>query len=407
MRRRARTWRGEASLPFIVLLTLLGACAKKDAGDETVKAVVNAQTIVVTASAFTETLGAIGNVVPRAGHIATLSAPAQGRVAQVMVTTGQSVQRGQDVVELDRAPFEAALRSAETSLAAAERANERQQRLANEGIVPRKDAETAAADLAKARSDEVSARRVADLATLHAPIAGVVTRMNATLGASVDPSQPLVEISDPSALDVLMSVTPTQAGRVRPGAKVSISAGQTASGEPLGIGSVVDISGTVDSASRSVAVRVQAPTTRRPLRIGETVFGAITVGVHPAAIVIPAEALVPEGDGFKVFVVDNDNVAHEREVKVGAKTSTTVEILEGLKAGEKIVTTGAYAMQDSAKVAPMNTLPDSSKGEGDDKKGANAAGDKSDSSKAADDKTWSRRTGGRETHTGEGCAIRS
>ncbi len=83
MRRRARTWRGDASLPFIVLLTLLGACAKKDAGDETVKAVVNAQTIVVTASAFTETLGAIGIVVPRAGHIATPGAPAQGRVAQV------------------------------------------------------------------------------------------------------------------------------------------------------------------------------------------------------------------------------------------------------------------------------------------------------------------------------------
>jgi RND family efflux transporter MFP subunit len=285
------------------------------------------------------------------------------------VTTGQAVQRGQVVIELDRAPFEATLRSAETALAAAERANERQQRLANEGIVPRKDAETAAADLAKARADEVAARRLADLATLHAPIAGIVTKMSATLGATADPSQPLVEISDPTALDVLMNVTPTEAARVRTSAKVALSAGQSASGEPLGIGVVADISGTVDSASRSVAVRVRAPTTRRPLRIGETVFGAITVAVHPSAIVIPNDALVADGDAYKVFVVDASNVAHEREVKVGAKSAAGVEIVDGLKAGERIVTTGAYAMQDSAKVAPLNALPDTSKEAAGDEKG--------------------------------------
>jgi membrane fusion protein (multidrug efflux system) len=369
MRRRAPTTSGPARLTMLAAAVLLGGCKAKDAPEAEVKAVVNAQTVVVAPSAFTETLAAIGNVVARAGHVATLSAPAQGRVAEVRVTTGQAVQRGQVVIELDRAPFEATLHSAETALAAAERANERQQRLANEGIVPRKDAETAAADLAKARADEVAARRLADLATLHAPIAGIVTKMSATLGATADPSQPLVEISDPTALDVLMNVTPTEAARVRTSAKVALSAGQSASGEPLGVGVVADISGTVDSASRSVAVRVRAPTTRRPLRIGETVFGAITVAVHPSAIVIPNDALVADGDAYKVFVVDASNVAHEREVKVGAKSSTGVEIVDGLKAGERIVTTGAYAMQDSAKVAPLNALPDTSKEAADDEKG--------------------------------------
>src|SRR5262249_985513 len=139
--------------------------------------------------------------------------------------------------------------------------------------------------------------------------------MTATIGAQADPSQPLVEIADPTTVDIVMNVTPTDAARVRQGAKVALSAGQTASGEPLGIGDVVAISGTVDSASRGVAVRVQAATTRRPLRIGETVFGAIQLGTRPSAIVIPTEALVPEGEDFKVFVVDASNVAHERDVK--------------------------------------------------------------------------------------------
>jgi len=51
----------------------------------------------------------------------------------------------------------------------------------------------------------------------------VITRLSTTLGASVDPAQPLVEITDPRALDILMSVTPTDAARVRPGAKVVLS----------------------------------------------------------------------------------------------------------------------------------------------------------------------------------------
>ena len=332
-----------------------GACKKAATagGDSTATPVVGAKTIVVTPQPFTETLGAIGNVVPRAGHQATLSAPASARVAQVFVTTGQAVQAGQPLIELDQAPFRAALQTAEAALNAAERANERQQRLANEDIVPRKDAEQAAAELAKARADAEAARRSAALSTLRSQIAGVVTRMSATLGAQAEPGQSLVEVSDPGALDVLMNVTPTDAARVHSGAKVALSAGQSANGEALGIGTVVDISGTVDSTSRSVAVRVQAPTTRRPLRIGETIFGAIAVANHAAAIVVPLEALVPDADKFKVFVVDAKGIAHEREVTVGGKTDAVAEITDGLKAGERVVTYGAYGMQDSAKVAPL------------------------------------------------------
>jgi RND family efflux transporter MFP subunit len=140
---------------------------------------------------------------------------------------------------------------------------------------------------------------------------------------------------------------------VHPGIKVGLSAGQSLNGEPLGVGTVVDVSGTVDSTNRSVAVRVQAPTTRRPLRIGETLYGEIAIATRGAAIVVPLEALVPNGDDYKLFVVDGNGTAHEREVKVGGKTTTSAEITEGLKAGERVVTYGAYGMQDSAKVVPL------------------------------------------------------
>jgi membrane fusion protein (multidrug efflux system) len=343
-----------------VLVGLSVAACHKDSGtaadaasDE--KPSVEAQTVTVTRQSFTETLGAIGIVNARAGHSAALSAPAPGRVANILVATGQTVAKNQVLIELDQAPFVAATQSAQAALALAQQSFDRQQRLANEGIVARKEVEQASADLARAKADAAAAQRFTDLSTIRSPINGVVTRLTATLGSSADPSQVLIEIADPSALDVLFNVTPTDAGRIHSGVKVTFSAGQDASGEPLGVGTVIDVGGTVDSATRGVAVRAQTPTTRRPLRIGETVFGSIAIAVRPSAIVIPVEALVPEGDGFKVFVVDGAGMANERDVTIGGKTDKVAEIIEGLTPGERVATKGAYGLEDSVKVVPLGT----------------------------------------------------
>lgn len=315
------------------------------------EAVAGVRTTIVTAGPFTETLSAIGSTAPRVGHVAALAPPQTARVEKVWVTTGQRVGVGDPLVEFDQTPFRAATQSAEAALGAAERTYERAQRLVSEGVMPRKEADVAYADLAKARADAANARRAEQLSILRAPIAGVVTRMNAILGATADPSQPLVEVADPSAVDVLLNLTPGDASKVRPGDKVTLQAGSTPA-EALGIGTVVDVGGTVDSATRSVIVRVQAPAVRRPLRIGETIQGRIAVATRPGAITVPLEALVPEGEAFKVFVVDARGLAHSRPVTVGARTEKEAEITRGLTVGERVVTYGAYGLEDSARVVP-------------------------------------------------------
>jgi RND family efflux transporter MFP subunit len=287
----------------------------------------------------------------RSGHFAALSAPAPARIAAVRVSLGEKVSAGTALVVFEQAPFVAAAQSAEAALLAAERNYERARRLADAGIVPRKDADQAATELAQARAAAALARRSEQLATLRAPISGVVTRLEAPLGASVDIAQPIVEVADLSALDIIFNVSASDAARIAPGASVTLSAGESAKGEPLGVGHITDVGGTVDSATRSVSVRALAPPNARSLRIGETIFGQISTSVHPRAIVIPVAALVPDGDGFKVFVVTTDNLARERKVTVGRRTEASAEILSGLAAGERVVTEGAYGLEDSVKVA--------------------------------------------------------
>ena len=314
---------------------------------------VQAGTAVATVQAFPQLVNAIGTVTPRPGSFAELAAPAPTRVARIFVAPGQRVAEGDSLIEFERAPFDAAARSAETALENAQRAYARAVRLVQAGILPQKDADQAAADLAQAQVAAVTARRAQQLATLRAPLGGVVTRMTAVLGATADQSQPLVEVADPAALDIVFNVSPAEAARIHAGDAVTLSTGEGASGEALGQGAVMGVAATVDSISRAVAVRARLvrPSPTRSPRIGEAVFGRIVTGVHPRAVTVPVEALVPGGgDAFQVFVVDSGGIAHARPVTVGARTESLAEILTGLAAGETVVTAGAYGIQDSAKI---------------------------------------------------------
>lgn len=348
-----RTLSTAALLLLASALPAAGCSRDADDGERGAAApVVGVRTAIATAQPFTETIGAIGTVEARTGHAAALGAPGAARISRVLVTAGQHVASGDVLVELDQTAFQSAARSAEAQLAASQAAYDRAKRLADAGIVPRKDVEQAAAELAKTRADAATARRAAQLSVLRSPISGVVTSVRATLGATADPALPLVEIADPTATDVVLQATPGDAARIRPGAGVALVAGQGARGEPLGSGAVADVGGTVDPATRSVAVRVRVAGARRPLRIGETVFGEVATSVRPDAVVVPVDALVPEGDGFKVFVVDAQSIAHARPVTVGGRSAALAEITAGVRAGEKVVTYGAYGVEDSAKVVP-------------------------------------------------------
>ncbi len=341
-------------LPFASLVAfslLVVACKGKPAADEAAgPTAVSVKSVIVAAEPYTETVGALGTVAVRSGHVALLSAPAPARIAQVLVSEGQRVQVGSQLVVFEQTPFREAARAAEAALTAAQRAYDRAKTLSDAGIMARKELDQATSDLAKARNDVTIARRAAQLSVLRSPINGVVTQMSAVLGASADVSQPLVEIADPSALDIVLATTPAMAGRIRPGNKVRLRAGQSPTGETLGVGTVMDVGATVDSTARNVSIRASLPTAGRPLRIGETIYGEIEIGTRPNSISIPVEALIPAGDSFKVFVVDAKKVAHARPVTVGARDQKEAEILKGLAAGERIVTYGAYGLDEGSTV---------------------------------------------------------
>ena len=176
---------------LIGILLIAAGCRKSDPAADPA-AVVQVKTAVAMVQPFEDKVGSIGTVVVHSGHLASLSAPAPARITTVYVSVGQKVSVGTPLIAFEQTPFITAAQSAEAGLIAAQRAYDRARRLADAGIVPRKDAETAATELAQARAAATTARRMAQLAVVRAPISGVVTQLNASIGASADVNQPLV-----------------------------------------------------------------------------------------------------------------------------------------------------------------------------------------------------------------------
>jgi RND family efflux transporter MFP subunit len=185
----------------------------------------------------------------------------------------------------------------------------------------------------------------------------VVTAVNAVLAQAVDANQPLVQVVDPSGLEVLFHLSPEEAARVRPGAAVRLTSGPDSAAVLVGRGEVRGVSAAVDSTTGSVEVRASITAPARALRVGESVGGEITVAEHPRAVVIPAAAVVPADEGVQVFVVDANGIAHATPVTVGARAGDRVEVTSGLRGGERVVTGGAYGVTDSARIVRQAPAP--------------------------------------------------
>ena len=338
----------------IVLLgcaTLLASCSSASSGEAAPAVATVAATVATVATErFAGAIDAIGVVTVRPGHLASLGAPGSARVSAVRVSVGDRVRAGAVLVELDPAPFNAAVQGANAALLAATTARERAQRLVDAGIAPRKDLDLATSELAQATSLAATARRMRTLATLRSPIEGVVTRLTATLGSNVDGTAALVEVADPRFIDIVLNVSAAEAAQLTIGAPVTLTSGAAKGADTLGTGVVTTIAGAIDSVSRTVAVRVGAPKTVRALRIGESVNGRITLEQRVDAVLVPSAAVVPDGDEYRVYVVDSAGVAHARTVEVGARRDGRIEITAGLKAAERIVTDGAYQVDDGVHI---------------------------------------------------------
>ena len=178
------------------------------------------------------------------------------------------------------------------------------------------------------------------------PIDGIVVERNASLGATVGTDANLFKIIDISRVWVDANVFEKDLERVRNGQEVKLMT--TAFPGTAFSGRVILISTVVDPETRTVKVRTEVPNPDGRLKPDMFANVQIVTDLNRSAISIPQAAVLDDGGKSVVFVAENGEYK-KRQVTEGIKGNDRVEIIDGLKAGDKVVIKGNYLLLQQSK----------------------------------------------------------
>ena len=176
-----------------------------------------------------------------------------------------------------------------------------------------------------------------------APIDGVVVDLEATLGQAVERTTELCEIENLSSVLVMAQVSDKQVGLAKVGSRAQVSVSAYTNRSFTGVIQVV--SSRLDSKTRALPVQVLVENPDGLLRSGMAAMVRLGVGSSSSAVVVPRSAIVEDGDARKLYIAEDGDKFEERTVLLGRVQGELVEIVEGVAAGDRVVTKGAFVLK--------------------------------------------------------------
>lgn len=310
---------------------------------------VGVETARVSASAFQDDVAAVGSL--KSNESVVLRPEIAGRIAAIHLREGLPAARGTVLVALDASTQAAELRQAEANLALSQANYKRTEDLYQKKFVSERARDEAAANLKVLEAAVALAQAKLQKTQIRAPFAGIVGIRNVSVGDYVKEGQELINIEDISSLKVDFRLPESYLSRLQKGQGVEVTAdampGQAFRGTLDAVDPLLDASG------RAISLRARLANPELKLRPGMFVRVRLAFGGERPGLAVPEEALVPAGNDNFVFKVA-DGKAQRVMVKLGQRRGATVEIAEGLKAGDEVVSAGQLKLRDGV---PVKAVP--------------------------------------------------
>ncbi len=302
---------------------------------------------LVAPQQFVDRIEALGTL--RANESVALTATVTETISEIHFDDGDRVAANKILVQMSSAEEQALLEEARVTAAEARRQYERVKSLESSGTAAKSQLDE------RLREWEAGRARVAAIESrladrvVRAPFSGVVGLRNISVGALVEPGDVITTLDDDSRMKLDMPVPETYLHVLRPG--LAIEATTRAYGERMFRGEVRSVGSRVDPVTRSVTVRAVLPNPDRLLKPGMLMSAALLRNPRQS-LAIPEQALLAEGEKHFVLAVESQdgNHAQKRAVHIGARKPGVVEILDGLRAGDRVITEGAIKLRSGQSV---------------------------------------------------------
>ena len=358
---------------FILLLLMVTSCGKREqpVPAKPVTIIKGAVVEAVRSQSLDESFEAAGTVRSRTSAI--VSPRIAGVITVMNAREGTRVRKGEPLARLDAREHQANAAAAVNAVEDARRALDeskarkgladaqfdRYQKLLKNDAVSRQEFEIkqtekelaqqgvarAEARLEQMQEQSKGAGAYADYTKIIAPISGIITSRQADLGATVFPGQPVFTIEDESGYQLELAIPESLALKVRPGTAAQVTLDAMGSNFT---GRIAEIVPSADPLSRTFTAKI--PLTQKGLKSGMFGRGAISLGSRISGMMLPKNAVVEKGALSSVWVLDKENIARMRIVKIGKLLGDRVEVLSGLSDGERVVVGGVEKVSEGEKV---------------------------------------------------------
>ncbi len=273
-----------------------------------------------------------------------------GRVAAIRFADGQKAARGAVLIELDAQTQAAELQQAKANLGLAQANAKRNEDLFQKKFVSQRALEETQAQLKVQEAGVALATARLDKMALRAPFAGVVGLRSVSVGDYVKEGQELVNFEGVTTLKVDFRLPEMHLAKLARGQRVELSSDAMPGRHFAATLDAIDP--LIDANGRSLAVRAKLDNADGALRPGMFVRVRLIFASRENVLTIPEQALVPAAQGTTVFAVIDGKVK-QTPVRTGQRQAGSVEIVEGLKAGDSVVTAGQLKLRDGAPVKPV------------------------------------------------------
>ncbi len=306
------------------------------------------ETASVVQDTLRKSLTAVGTLV--ANENVVIRPEIAGRVQAIAFQEGQSATRGAPLVQLDDAVHRAELAQAEAGEEQARRLRDSGLQLVNKGYISTNEMDRLETELKVAEANRKLAQARLAKTRIYAPFTGQLGLRRVSVGDYVNPGQELVTLDDLASLKVDFRVPETYLDALSIGQLIELEVDSFP--QERFRGEVYALDPQVSTADHSIALRARIPNPEARLRPGLFARVSLLLEEKAEALLIPEQAVLPQGDGNFVFRVQ-DGQARLTAITLGQRRLGQVEVLSGLTAGDIVVTAGQQKITDGASVTPL------------------------------------------------------